>query len=399
MAKAGSVAVFGDTINIAAGTYASTVQCRILPGVSVIGSGTATTILKCLVGCYADNYISAITDAAGAVISDFTINGAGVIDVGVNLTSLSNVTVERVSVLSTIQAGIVALGAYSAVPPLYCDNVKILNCSLTNTSRDEAGFSVGALRCGYLSNSEIAYNTINEDEGYGIKQIASGFFKSLWVHHNTVNVPQVDPLWGSDISIELWDLYDDCIVEHNTVNSWISIVAGNKGSGTYSVICRKNKITGGVGNVKEGIEFTISDGLCENNTIKSCGRGFYIGADVTTSNTLIQLNSVVACNGFGMQIDGKSSNLKVRNNTFVGSVGAFILVSADTSLYLTANLFTGSTVEMVRMIRNTGGPPLLVVADRNAAPSQSTRFLEYGSAVSEYYDTNQKLNRLEFISQ
>lgn len=390
--KAGSVAVAGDNINIAVGTYASLVEAAVLPGVSITGADTATTIVKCQIRYHnAATFESAVTSAAGAIIQGFTMDGENSRGIGILSLSVSDVTVQFVNFKNYTDGGVFMAGCYQATPRIFAQNVKVKNCDFLNTSRDYPGYSVGALQITTLASSEIAFNTINEDEGYGIKQMADGLFKGLWVHHNTVNVSQTDVLWGTDISMEIWDMADDCIIEHNTVNAWISLIAWGKGAGQYSVICRKNTIIGGVGNSREGIEFTADSGLCEDNYIKNCGKGIYVGSEGDKYDSVIQRNAIVNCGQFGIHITNNNRRLIVRNNSIIGASSASFLLIAGIDVDLVANNCIQSVGSMVEMFHTDLSIPPLVRMRRMAVSAGRPRYVDTGPYATTYTDIDQRV--------
>ncbi|HAM39375.1 MAG TPA: hypothetical protein DCP53_08305, partial [Elusimicrobia bacterium] len=306
----------GATVHLNAGTYNET-QASVVPvGVNVEGAGVNNTIIRSTI---ADTLIklqsSSITNG-NQTLSNFKIDGQSrQLDHGIVVYNRQNVTLHD---LSFSEIDDMAMCVYGSD---YIAGIKIYNISITNCSKDNTDWSNGSLDIGHLQGAEIYNVTINENRGYGIKFYNNGYFKGLKIHDCNITVPTSDPLWGADICIELWNVYDDCEIYNMTVNTWFSIVVGDKGAGNYSMYIHDNKMVYPALHTKEAIEVGANDMIISNNYIENAGTafGFYIGSS-GKNNITINNNIIYETNYSGLEIhmDGTAnlSDVKVYNNIF-----------------------------------------------------------------------------------
>ena len=282
----------GATVHLNAGTYNET-QASVVPvGVNVEGAGVNNTIIRSTI---ADTLIklqsSSITNG-NQTLSNFKIDGQSrQLDHGIVVYNRQNVTLHD---LSFSEIDDMAMCVYGSD---YIAGIKIYNISITNCSKDNTDWSNGSLDIGHLQGAEIYNVTINENRGYGIKFYNNGYFKGLKIHDCNITVPTSDPLWGADICIELWNVYDDCEIYNMTVNTWFSIVVGDKGAGNYSMYIHDNKMVYPALHTKEAIEVGANDMIISNNYIENAGTafGFYIGSSGKNNITINNNNYQHVC--------------------------------------------------------------------------------------------------------
>jgi len=161
-------------------------------------------------------------------ISGFTIDGnSKSLKTGVWVENRNNVTMHNVSFMNLAQRGAVFAPGnkiWYAYPGFYMTNIKIYECTFTNSGKDLADETLGNLNIAQLDGAEIYNITINDNEGYGIKFIYDGYFKNVKIHDCNIAVNESDQKWGEDISIELWNVGSGNEIFNITCNTWLSIV-------------------------------------------------------------------------------------------------------------------------------------------------------------------------------
>src|SRR3989339_74724 len=376
----------GATVHLNAGTYNET-QASVVPvGVNVEGAGVNNTIIRSTI---ADTLIklqsSSITNG-NQTLSNFKIDGQSrQLDHGIVVYNRRNVTLHD---LSFSEIDDMAMCVYGSD---YITGIKIYNISITNCSKDNTDWSNGSLDIGHLQGAEIYNVTINENRGYGIKFYNNGYFKGLKIHDCNITVPTSDPLWGADICIELWNVYDDCEIYNMTVNTWFSIVVGNKGAGIYSMYIHDNRMVYPTLHTKEAIEAGASDMIISNNYIENAGTAIGIFGDTSSSgrsNITINNNIIYETNYSLVEIHMETSNLsnvKVYNNVIHKNttnkdawfaLGPRIIWNGST-----AGTITGLYVKN-NIFYNTSGQSLDVLAAQNYPTKVSDIQVQYNCLYS-----------------
>lgn len=163
-------------------------------------------------------------------LSGFTIDGNNKqIKAGVWVQNRNNVTMHDVMIKDCkLRGAVFAKGDMRSDVPLplgdWMHNTNIYNCIFLNSGADLKDESLGDLGLAGLDGADIHHITIHENQGYGIKFIYFGHFRNLKIHDCDITVPQSDPLWGEDISIELWNLSYNNEVYNICCNNWCSFV-------------------------------------------------------------------------------------------------------------------------------------------------------------------------------
>lgn len=254
-----------NTIYLYPGTYVENSAIVIPPGVNLKGSGAQNTIITSggalptpgidqtssdwklrfngsliqLVSSTYNNDITVRLDTSSKImgaangnqtLSGFTIDGNNrQIKVGVWVQNRDNVTMHDVVIRNFKMRGAVfAKGDMKPDVPLpegdWMHNTNIYNCVFQNSGADLKDESLGNLCLAGLDGANIHHITIHEDKGYGIKFIFYGHFRNLKIHDCDITVPESDPLWVEDISIELWNLSYNNEVYNIRCNNWCSFV-------------------------------------------------------------------------------------------------------------------------------------------------------------------------------
>lgn len=328
----------GHTIHLNSGVFLETLSSSVPSGVSVEGEGSDKTVLNSNLNDWLIKLYSASFVDGNQFLSNFKIVGNGrKLRHGIYIFRRSNVTVHHVDFEEIQDIGL-QISAYgynqgvtdTAPPAVYLKGIQIYNCTFVNTAHDnypDDKSSGGALTIGHLEGATIHDNIITENEGYGVKFTVYGWFKGIKVFNNKIRVPNIDQAWEVDMSIELWNIYDDCMVYNNSINTWISLVRGNKGTGSRSVKVYNNDIVfEDLAHTVEGIELaSINDVEVYNNYFEKTRYGIAIwrqnsDAPPGTSNILIH-NNVFFNNpdGHGILLGGngtETNNIEIYNNVF-----------------------------------------------------------------------------------
>ncbi len=342
------VATSGDTIHINPGNYTDNNQCILAIGVNIEGAGS--DVVKITSNVSTDNYWYLIASSFPVTdgnhnISGFTLDGDNrTLTHGMQFKGRNNVQIHKMIIQNINRFGLQIYavdGVTKTTPPsTYISGIEVNNNTIQHCGRLENGenpndWSTSCLSIGGLDYASIHNNKIIEEKGGGIIFWEKGWFKGLKLYNNNINVTGTSPLWGSQIAIELWNLFDDCQIYNNTSNNWFSLVKGNKGNGSYSVIVYDNRIVfDSPNNPKEGVELGLGlyDAEMRNNYIENVKFGVVIWGAAPNTNEAwnvsnIQIHHNVFYNHhndytFGVFINPSPNeiytNTQIYNNVFDG---------------------------------------------------------------------------------
>ena len=342
------VATSGDTIHINPGNYTDNNQCILAIGVNIEGAGS--DVVKITSNVSTDNYWYLIASSFPVTdgnhnISGFTLDGDNrTLTHGMQFKGRNNVQIHKMIIQNINRFGLQIYavdGVTKTTPPsTYISGIEVNNNTIQHCGRLENGespndWSTSCLSIGGLDYASIHNNKIIEEKGGGIIFWEKGWFKGLKLYNNNINVTGTSPLWGSQIAIELWNLFDDCQIYNNTSNNWFSLVKGNKGNGSYSVIVYDNRIVfDSPNNPKEGVELGLGlyDAEMRNNYIENGKFGVVIWGAAPNTNEAwnvsnIQIHHNVFYNHhndytFGIFINPSPNetytNTQIYNNVFDG---------------------------------------------------------------------------------
>ncbi len=318
---------FGDTIHMNSGVFTETGQCKLAKGINLEGSGSNKTIVKSSLSGWLITLESSPVSNGEQILKDFKIDGLNrQLDLGILVKGRHNIKIHDVEFENIDITGLEIIAEYGPdkfePPTTYLTGIEIYNIIFKNCSKDfpSLGWSGGNLQIGHLEGGLIHDIIISEDRGYGIKFWQGGWFKRTKIYNNTIMVPSYDPIWGSDIAIELWNLYDGCEIYNNLTNNWLSFVIGNKGSSTKSVRIYQNNISfERDDNPKEGIEIgSLSDTEVFDNYIERPKFGIAIWdvGNGPSNNNMVRNNVFYnKSNGDGVLIRAGNNN-EIYNNVF-----------------------------------------------------------------------------------
>jgi len=203
----------------------------------------------------------------------------------------------------------------------------VTNCGYWNGAPDTYPLAPST-RIFHVKDSTYHHNTITSDQHSFCLTSCSGFWENVEVYDNHFNGNPMG--WRSDYPIEVWYTLN-CKFYRNTANGSFSIAVG-KYTKVYDNTIDSLSTRG------LGIEFTgQSVGEVYQNNIKGSGYGIVVGAsyghtphyyfvdDVEVHNNIIQDvngNSIRIAGDGNSGFWGRSSNIKVYNNTLDGNINS-----------------------------------------------------------------------------
>ncbi len=274
----------GHTIRMEAGIYEETLQTVLPLGVNLEGAGPEETILKSNIPVFLIKLTSSVQTDGNQTLSGFQIDGmdksleGGVWVEGRNNVVLHHLKFNRINDRGTV---IVAKSGLSwmSEPPYYLTGIKVYETEFIDSANDYQDFSTGNLNIGGLDGAQIHHIKVTDSVGYGIKFAEFGYFRNTSIYQCEIQVNEEDPIWGEDISVELWNLSEGNELYEVNANTWFSIVntPGFYKDGKKSITVRDNRIIGTKDNsVKEAIEIGTPGTEIYNNYIEQKGIGIAI---------------------------------------------------------------------------------------------------------------------------
>ncbi|MGF1637001.1 MAG: chitobiase/beta-hexosaminidase C-terminal domain-containing protein [Cyclobacteriaceae bacterium] len=303
-------------------------------------------------------------------LSGFTLDGNNkTIKAGLWVLNRSNVTAHHITFRNFQQRGAVFTRGdmwwYEPIPDdKWMQNTTVYNCTFINSSADISGESTGNLCLGGLDGADIYNITINENQGYGIKFIHVGHMRNVKVHDCNITVPETDPDWGEDISIELWNFSYDNEIYNIVCNTWLSLVnhpqfddyeptpAKPSNLKVYNV----RMIDGDGSSGKEAIECALSGVEIYNCYVQDKGFGVAIWGGsawagnipihdvVVRNNIFTNVNRPISYgfgNSAGVFIPDPANSIKIYNNVF-DRMGNALQLNSATNVEVKNNAFLNS---------------------------------------------------------
>ncbi|OGS39163.1 MAG: hypothetical protein A2551_05635, partial [Elusimicrobia bacterium RIFOXYD2_FULL_34_30] len=309
----------GGEIYFPNGTYLLNSTLTLPPQINIRGESKAGVILKLN---HTGDVISALSSSktnGNQSISSFTVNGNNMGN-EIVFRGRDNVTVHNVHIYD-LEANRAAIFIYSAdgyngstPPSFWVSNIKVYNCEFEHNYNGSIGL-VG------IDGSEV-YNIISNERnpsdqvGECITAYGGGWIKNLKVHHCDFTSYYGD--------VEIWNMFNDNEFYNNTFHGWVSLVAGDKGSGSYSAYLHDNVFSFTSGNWQEyAIEAGMSDMIISKNYICNYPT-FGIGMwdpnqrDITINSNIFYNNMILQQYGGDILVgpNGTVSNIRILNNVF-----------------------------------------------------------------------------------
>lgn len=357
-----------DTVTLTAGAYTLDRALRVPTGLTLRGrtDNPADTVLR-----YAgnDTAIIDLTDRSGVTVTGLTLDGSA----------------------GSAGIGVLAWGANQQSQNLALTNLDIRHIGNTAPAADPQQF--GVFLAGNVSGSRITGNTITDINpasqwSAGIR-IAHGSSGNT-VEHNTIATTGRGGILANDhatdlvirhnaiadtgragdgndfgLGIELWNGSHRSVVEHNTMDRWLSIDASD------FVAVRHNTVRGHGGpDAFAGLEFVSSRYLvaADNSVDDGSHLGISISGDEATRHGLFLRNTVKNADTWGVQVFGQREGvdqLYFRDNAFTGAApdGNTLYGAAGDGIRLLGNVddlvFDGNT------IADNAGRAIDILADGN----------------------------------
>jgi uncharacterized repeat protein (TIGR02059 family) len=161
------VTASGDIINVAAGTYNESSQCKLVPGVSITGQGTSSIIKSSYTGSLMSGIIDASSGTGTPVngnqsISNLLLDGNNQSNhCGISSSYRSNVTIANCTINNFADRGISIQdgGDFMNAPSYYSNNNQVHDCIITNCGHESSDFSEYAGIWWYGQTNFLLYNT------------------------------------------------------------------------------------------------------------------------------------------------------------------------------------------------------------------------------------------------
>jgi len=381
------------TIYVLAGTYTETQTVSLKAGVSIIGAGSATTIIKAAKTGEWSTLLqleSADQTNGNQSISGITFNGQYVSEtnhktwVAIWVTGRSNVSIHDCIIKNFRWRGVIFNGINENNPgtdagKFHATGNKFYNNTVTNSADygPISGGGSGALNIGFQDGMLIYNNTIQQNErpegknGWPIKYWNQGWLKGCKIYNNTLIKKPYGGTYpgesGWDFAIEFFNIEGLEIYGNNIQNGAIDLNYNYKGAYAYSTWIHDNVISNPVFNSKvEGgiiLEFRTESALIENNVInnKSYGISFntrgpgnkggdrdnYVGGNVPGGYSYL-VNNIIRNNLFSNIYEGSGignsfaigvisegtddpqiNDMQIYSNTIVGKAGNGMRIGFD----------------------------------------------------------------------
>lgn len=334
-----AVTTAGSIIHVTAGTYTETSQCNLAKGVSIVGDGSTSTIIKSAVSGQWSVFLSLESpqDTQGnQSISGVTLDGQYVSEsnnktwIGVWVTGRSNVLIHDTKIINFRDRGVIFDGNDVTDPVTdpghYATGNKFYNNTVLNSAAGTGNYGAGQLNIGGQDGMEIYGNTMIQDQrvafknGWPLKYWDNGWLKGVKVYNNTLkkapyqgNYPGENGDW--DFAIEFFNI-QGLEIYNNNIQGSIDLNYNKKGSYAYSAWIHNNTLNHATANTnfESGVilEFRTESALIENNVFNNVSSGVQFNTR-TMSN-----NGGYPNPGGGMPAGGFSllSNNVIRNNLF-----------------------------------------------------------------------------------
>ena len=373
-----TVVTAGNIIHINAGSYAETETSNLAPGVSIEGSGSATTIVKSDKTGNWSSFLQLQSNNGtngNQTISNCTFDGQYVSEtnnktwMGIWITGRSNVIIHDCKIINFRDRGVIFAGnnAFNPLsdPGIYATGNKFYNNTVLNSAAGTGGYGAGLLNIGAQLGMEIYNNTMIQDQranfknGWPIKYWENGWLKGVKIYNNILkkayyqgSYPGENGDW--DFAIELFNI-QGLEIYNNQIQGSIDLNYNYKGTYAFCTWIHHNTLDHAVRNTKfeAGIilEFATQSALIEDNIINNSSTGIQfntrgpgnsggytfpppIGGYSALTDNIIRRNLFsniytpsIGSSGVGIGIfsegtdDPYVNNLYIYNNTIVALAG------------------------------------------------------------------------------
>ncbi len=302
IAKAIEISSPGDTVSVPEGIYLVDRALAPKSGVRVIGAGQDKTMLR-FTGEQPAVFMG-LSGVKDVEIAHMTLDGADNPNAtqGISGSNSKRLNIHHVTVRNLVKgAGFGPHGIlFAGINPTRENGVTesaIADCRFENIGV-EAGFA-GAIRLSWgSSNNRILRCTI-ENTGRG------GIFTDNGSTDNIIQYNTVNGSGGEGLGIEVWGGSDRSLIEHNTIDHWLSI------GGCSTCAARHNTISDHSGAYKFcGIEAIGSYIIVTDNTVDGGAKiGLSLSSPHVMNYFLWARNTVRECNQWGSQLQGEAGGI------------------------------------------------------------------------------------------
>ena len=203
-----TVTAVGDIIHVNAGNYTETQESSLARGVSIVGDGLSTTIIKSnITGQWSTLLnLSSGQDTNGAQnISGVTFDGQYVSEtnnktwIAIWIGGRSNVTIHDCQIINFRDRGVIFDGVDATDPHSdpghHATGNKFYNNTVLNSAANTGNYGGGLLNIGAQLGMEIYNNTMIQNQranfknGWPIKYWDEGWLRGVKIYNNTLPLP------------------------------------------------------------------------------------------------------------------------------------------------------------------------------------------------------------------
>lgn len=333
-----TVSTPGAVIHVNAGTYTETRSCELGIGITLIGEGAASTIIKSAVtGSYSTFLtLSSPQDNMGyQSISNISFDGQFVNEtdyktwMAIVVKGRSNVSIHDTRIVNFKDRGVVFDGNDDpnplSDPGHYATGNQFYNNTVLNSATQDAVFGRGLLNIGGQMGMLIHDNTLIQDQrgthlnGWPIKYADNGWLKGVKIYNNIITKKAFDGLRGGDggswnFAIELFNI-EGLEISNNTIQGSIDLNYNRKGAYAHCAWIHNNVLNHATlnPNYESGIvlEFRTESILIENNVINNATTGVQFNTRGVNNTGGFATESPAPVGGYSVL-----SNNIIRNNLF-----------------------------------------------------------------------------------
>jgi hypothetical protein len=302
-----STLVSGSIIHLNAGTYVENTQSVLAKGVSIVGDGSTSSIIKSIVtGAWETAALISLTSGTNNVSGNQYITGIGFDGssgtgfTGIYIEALSDVSIYNCSFTNFEKNAVTFNGMVGTVgddqpdPSIWSTGNSFHDNTITNCARlyddvDHYSYFTGSLQIGQQDGMQIYNNVITETTkpagqcAYCIKMFNAGYNRGLKIYDNKLYKKAASTYWFDwNFAIELWNYRGGIEIYNNYIQGSIDtdhIERGDPAKGyTYSIDIHDNSFgytslqTSSGANLMAGIyiEFMVDGSFyIRNNTFNN----------------------------------------------------------------------------------------------------------------------------------
>jgi len=395
----GQVATGTHTIHLNPGVYTDDAPCDLALGVSIEGAGHDQVTIQ---SSYSDWYISAVSSTpteGNHTLSGFTLDGNGrTLEHGMRFWRRHNIHVHDCRFAAIRDRAIDVMGEFTDWDPpphrisgVHIHDIEIEACA----SHFAADNSSGAIHLNATVGTELSHVTCDESTTTG--QCLKGVFgwnEALRVHDSVFTVGPQGATNGC--VIELWGHSNDSAIHHNEFNNgFVSLVAGDKGAGTWALSFHHNVLNNTMANECSVDDLHVHDnvltGAVPFNQAPACWNCFGFWATWITSadelsNIVVDHNIIMGATNAAIWLnDGVDyRDVRILNNTVDGTlldgwVGSAIGLNATGNSWLDVDIANN-------LLLNSDGYGVWTASETpgNMAGIQVRNNLLYGNASGDF---------------